>query len=377
MEKDLDDVIYGISKYNNTTGVICYMNSILAILQQTPIFADYILTAQFKNKLKFNDDLSLSDSILFQFYNLLNISHTYDNYNINPDTFRKTITKKNEMWGQHQHQDSQEFLTFLLNSIEEEIAEKIIFIPGRIISPLSSAIENTSENNNNLQNNLENNLQNNLENNLINLIANNCWQNYIKNEFSIIKNLFGGLSHVVITCSYCGNKSHNFDFFQVLQLSIPDNATNIYDCLDEFIKEEQIDVNNMIKCDLCGRLNKSTKQTKLWKLPKILIIQLKRFRVNNYGIINQKINRMIEYPINNLDLTKYTNYNHDCNYNLFGVNCHHSIGPFNSINFGHYTSNVINRFDNKWYTFDDSKKIFEINADTIINKNAYMLFYIK
>ena len=70
MEKDLDDVIYGISKYNNTSGVICYMNSILAILQQTPIFADYILTAQFRDKLiNTNKDLLLSNSILFQFYN--------------------------------------------------------------------------------------------------------------------------------------------------------------------------------------------------------------------------------------------------------------------------------------------------------------------
>ncbi len=358
MDKSLDDVDYGISKYNNTTGVICYMNSILAILQQTPIFADYILTAQFKDKLlqKYPDTSNLTNSILFQFYNLLNISHTYDNYNINPDTFRTTITKKNSMWGQHQHQDSQEFLTFLLNSIEEEIAGKVIFIPGRDIE------ENT----------------NNLETNLINLMSNNCWQKYIKNEFSIIKNLFGGLSHVVITCSYCGNKSHNFDFFQVLQLSIPENATNIYDCLDEFIKEEKVDEHNMIKCDFCGRFNKSTKQTKLCKVPKILVIQLKRFRVNNYGIINQKINNKIEYPINNLDLNKYViNNNINNNYNLFGVNCHHSIGHFNSINFGHYTSKIINRFDNKWYTFDDSKSLIESNEDDIINKNAYMLFYIR
>jgi ubiquitin C-terminal hydrolase len=108
-------------------------------------------------------------------------------------------------------------------------------------------------------------------------MSNNCWQKYIRNEFSIIKNLFGGLSHVVITCSFCGNKSHNFDFFQVLQLSIPENATDIYDCLDEFFKEEQMDKDNMIKCEFCGRFNKSTKQTNLCKLPKVLIIQLKRF----------------------------------------------------------------------------------------------------
>jgi ubiquitin C-terminal hydrolase len=374
MDKDIDDVIYGISKYNNTPGVICYMNSIIAILQQTPIFADYILTGKFKDKLidklidksinkSIDKSTKISNSILFQFYNLLNISHIYDNYKINPDTFRNTISKKDSMWGKSQHQDSQEFLTFLLNNIEEEIAEKVIFIPGR--------------NNINI-----NNI--NINNNLIDIMANNCWQKYIKNEFSIIKNLFGGLSHIIITCSYCGNKSHNFDLFQVLQLSIPNNATNIYDCLDEFTKEEKVDYHNMIKCDFCGRFNKSTKQTKLYKLPKILIIQLKRFRVNNYGIINQKIDTMIEYPINNLQINnlqinnlQINNYNYNYNYKLFGVNCHHSFGHFNSINFGHYTSNVINRFDNKWYCFDDSKQIVELNENEIISKNAYMLFYIR
>ena len=354
MDKELNDVKFGISKFNNS-GVICYINSILSILQQTPIFADYILTAQFKNKLSDNYN-EIFNSIVFQLYNIFNLSHTYDNYNINPDTFRKIVSSKDKIWGYQQHQDSQEFLTFLLNSIEEEISEKIKFIPGRNI----------------------NNIQSNLQSNLLNIMANNCWQQFIKNEYSIIKNLFGGLTHVVITCSYCNNKSHNFDFFQILQLSIPTYANNIYDCLDEFIKEETVDKDNMIKCDFCGHYNKSNKQNKIWKTPKILIIQLKRFKVNEQNR-RIKISKMIEYPIN-LNIQKYiekTNINHkNNNYSLYAVNNHHSIDNQNSINFGHYTSNVINRFDNKWYNFNDSVPLINIKDDEIINKNAYNLFYI-
>ena len=33
----------GISKYRNT-GNTCYLNSILSVLQQTPLFADYLIT---------------------------------------------------------------------------------------------------------------------------------------------------------------------------------------------------------------------------------------------------------------------------------------------------------------------------------------------
>jgi ubiquitin carboxyl-terminal hydrolase 8 len=364
MDTDSDDneIIYGISKYNNKSGVICYMNSILAVLQQTPILTDYILTAQFKEKLleKHPNKKTLIDSVLFQLYNLLNISHSYDNYNINPDAFRKAITKKDEMWGEHQHQDSQEFLTFLLNSVEEEIAEKVEYIPGRNINP-EKIIS--------------------VEQNLINIMATNCWQKYLKNEYSIIKNLFGGTTHVSITCIYCGNKSHNFDIFQVLQLSISNDNKSLEDCLDDYIKEEKMDKDNMIKCNFCGRRNKSTKQTMIWNAPKILIIQLKRFRVNNYGVITEKISNMIDYPITDLDISKYMNNMNikninNNNYNLYAVNNHHSIGSFNSINFGHYTTNVINRYDNKWYKFDDSNSLVEITDEQkLISKNAYMLFY--
>jgi ubiquitin C-terminal hydrolase len=346
MNKQLKDIDFGVSKFHNNSGVICYMNSILAILQQTPILCDYILTGQFKDKIK------STESILFQLYNILNLSHTHDSCCINPENFRKIISLKNDMWAQSQHQDSQEFLSFLLNSVEEELSDKVHFIPGRI-----------------LQN------SNNLQQNLLNLMANNAWHRFIKNEFSIIKNLFGGLNHVNIVCSYCNNKSHNFDFFQILQLSCNNNST-LEECLDEFNTEETVDNDNMIKCDFCGHYNKSTKQTFLWKLPKILIIQLKRFEIKNYRRI--KISKMVEYPIN-LNMNKYIDNNiinkDDYNYSLFAVNNHHSIGNYNSINFGHYTSNVINRFDNKWYTFDDSKKIIEV--DDIVSENAYMLFYIK
>ena len=50
----------GLSKFNNINGVTCYMNSILAILQQIPILSDYIVTGMFKEDLlrnKSNDEI--------------------------------------------------------------------------------------------------------------------------------------------------------------------------------------------------------------------------------------------------------------------------------------------------------------------------------
>ena len=117
---DSDEISLGISKFNNIKGVTCYMNSILAILQQTPIFADYILCTQFKSSLlkHYQDTNKLVDSPIYQLYNLFKLSAENDSYNITPNSFRQAITKKDDMWGMTQHQDSQEFITFLLSKLE-------------------------------------------------------------------------------------------------------------------------------------------------------------------------------------------------------------------------------------------------------------------
>ena len=42
----------------------------------------------------------------------------------------------------------------------------------------------------------------------------------------------------------------------------------------------------------------------IWEAPNILIIHLKRFKKTMYGD-SEKINNMITFPINGLDITKY------------------------------------------------------------------------
>ncbi len=340
------DITYGVSRYANISGVTCYMNSILAILQQTPIFIDYILSGDFKDKLlKKNDISKLQSCVLFQFHNIMSISNTHDNLIISPTTFRDTLKAKNEMWGMHQQQDSQEFLTFLLNSIEEEISEEVVFIPGRI--------------------NEDNESNYNINCSLINILGHSMWQKFIKKEFSIIKNLFCGMTCVTITCNICNNQVYNFDMFQILQLSIQNNNT-LYDCLDKFISQETLDKDNMYACEFCGRKNKASKNTKIWKAPPILVIQLKRFE--SY---RGKITDIIDYPLE-LDLSKYiNNLTTPSKYKLFAINNHIS----NHTRFGHYTSIVKNRLDNVWYEFDDSNVLQKVEEKALVNKNAYMLFY--
>ena len=64
--EDEREIKYGVSKYKNIMGITCYMNSILHILQQLPIFTEYITQAKFK------------DSIISKIENQLKSKH-FDN----------------------------------------------------------------------------------------------------------------------------------------------------------------------------------------------------------------------------------------------------------------------------------------------------------
>ena len=225
-------------------------------------------------------------------------------------------------------------------------------------------------------------------NHSIQILAQINWIQYVKNEYSLIKTLFTGMTRMITECKHCSNQSNNFEIFQTLQLSIPTTSNmqqqfTLDECMEHYISPEILDKDNMMKCNFCFQKNQSKKHTKIWKTPKILIIHIKRFMVNMYGQIGQKINNMVSYPIENLNISKYVDTlspdieMEKTTYNLYAVNCHHNFfsGAINTINSGHYTSLVKNRYNNNWYKFDDNEVNEIYDLSKIENKNAYMLFY--
>jgi len=348
-----DDIDYGVCRYRNTRGYTCYMNSMLAILQQTPLFVDYIVGGKFKV------NGSPQQLLIFQLLKLFDKSLSKDDEIINPIDFYQTVCRKNDMWAEYRHQDTQEFFNFMINTMEEEVAEKVEFLGGLDMKKYK-------------------NDDNDIEIRSILSIVN--WQKYIKNEFSPLKMMFNGMLINTKCCEYCEYKTDNFDIFQCLQLSIPESgSSNIYECLDKFIETEQLDESNKAYCEFCFEHNKSFKTYSIWKTPQILVIQLKRFKMNDYGMVSEKINTTIDFPIEKLDLSKYISNPEEDKYiyNLFGVNYHHSIGRSRRTDFGHYTSAVRSRYDNKWYHYDDDSRVEKLSGNDIINEKAYLLFYLR
>jgi len=356
------DINFGVSKYKNT-GNTCYLNSILHILQQTPLFTDYLVSNKITKFLKLYNleretQYKILDKVYYQLAQLFIASLSNDDCSITPTSFKSTIGKINSIFSDNTQQDSQEFFSFLISRIEEEIGKKVLYLPGRKYNYKQSEF--------------------NIKDNLLRLKALNQWEIFTKNEFSPIKTMFTGLEHHKQICEFCNNDSNRFQIFTSLQIEIPVNneECTLYKCLDYLIKPEKLDEKNKMKCELCYRKNKASKNLHIWKPPKLLVIHIKRFKKDMYGNVSQKMNNRIIFPILNLNIKKYISdkspYKHLSRYNLFGINNHHGY----NIHFGHYTSIVKNRFNNKWYRFNDSNDIKQINSlKEIQNNNAYLLFY--
>jgi ubiquitin C-terminal hydrolase len=160
-----------------------------------------------------------------------------------------------------------------------------------------------------------------------------CGLDRNKKEFSIIRELFIGSITSSIVCEYCNSHAPSFENFITLSLDIPlENNKEKYtltECMDYTFKDEKFDKHNKANCDFCGIKNKSTRKTKLWKTPKILIIHLKRFKMNEYGQQVAKITNQIQYPIKELNLNDYYHenspYKNNSMYDLIGVNIHEEL----------------------------------------------------
>lgn len=370
---------YGMCKYKNIMGVTCYINSILHILQQTPMFMEYISQAKFRDtimnkiesKIEEDDNLEqeelLGDFVIFELFRLFKTSLENDDSVITPNTFKKLIGKKNDMWNEINHQDSQEFFNFLITQLQEEAGTKCEFIPGNIIKN-----SNSDES---------------FDSSIHNILSINSWISYHTREYSPLRNMFDGMLEQSKKCMCCSATSLRYEPFLTFGLSIPikskedmNKSFDIYECLDHLFTEEQLDSDNKITCELCGLKNKAHSKSLLWKTPKILIFHIKRFLVNSFGITTQKITNKVNYPIKDLDLSKYFNpnspYIKNSKYDLYAINLHQAFGYKGNVNSGHYTSIIKNIMNNYWYLYNDSSPVKKIHSkDELQKSDAYLLFY--
>lgn len=315
-------------------GNTCFINSAIQCLSHTDIL-NKILKDKIDNN-KLNNNI---ESLLTREWIELRDLMWSNNCIIKPGRFllkmKRVAKKKNrELFLGYQQNDISEFLIFCLDCFHESIKRNVDM-------KISGKTENETDK-----------------------LAKKCY-NMIKkiynNEYSEIFSMFYGIHISIISSLESNYLNKTPEPFIFLNLEIIGN--NIYDCIDNYTNEEIMPVKLTVN-EESNKKENVKKRILFWSLPNILIITLKRFDNNN-----NKINKNINIPFDDLDLNKYVlGYDNNNIYDLYAI-CNH-IG--NGMDFGHYTA-YIKVKNKRWFCFDDNN-VNEVNVNT---NNAYCLFYIK
>ena len=143
-------------------------------------------------------------------------------------------------------------------------------------------------------------------------------------------------------------------------------TVNLEEILQNFNQIEKLSKDNEWYCPKCKNHQLADKKMEIYSISEIVILHLKRFRNSSH-----KIETLVNFPIENLDLTKFLPSKKDTKYiyDLFAVANH--IGGLHG---GHYFAYCKNCKDNEWYEFNDSN-VDKIDKNRIVTENAYLLFY--
>jgi len=341
MNKYANRGLSGLANLGNS----CYLNSCMQVLSHTYEFNDFLNGGEYKKRLK-----KVADSIILLEWDKLRELLWSTNCTVAPNGFVKNIRKiaqikKRDIFTGYDQNDVQEFLLFMIDSFHNALSREVDMV-------------------------INGNLQN--ETDKLAVTCYTMMQNMYKKEYSEILNIFYGI-HVSEIISNTTNKtlSARPEPFSVLSLSIPAQDTvSLYDCFDLYCEAEVLSHANKN-----AWFNDETKQTEdvqrkisFWSLPKVLIIDLKRWNTTN---LNKNHGR-IDIPLDNVDFSKYVKGYNPASYvyDLYAV-CNHG----GSSRGGHYTAYIKNA-NGKWYIFNDTS-VNEMNKQDVISPQSYCLFYRK
>ena len=181
---------------------------------------------------------------------------------------------------------------------------------------------------------------------------------------------------ILLATSECYNPSEKRHLItnSLNERSQSNNIISLNDALDLFGKNNVLQDDDMWYCSKCQKHQIAKQKLQIYKAPRYLIVQLKRFNVKksydgNETFSGEKNNTFVNYPVKDLDLTKYIVGPDKSNskYDLYGI-----IQHFGSLNGGHYTAMCKNQ--GNWVDYNDSRLEF-VKDNNPISQNAYILFY--
>lgn len=346
-------------------GCICYMISLIQNLYMIPSFRETVLAIQDPKK----NEVPQEDNLLYQFQSIFAFLHQSEQQYFNPQGFTNAFKD----WDGNPtnvliQMDVDEFFNMFMDKLE-------------------FAIKGTPQE-------------------------------------KMIQEHFGGTYANELICKGCPHYSERSEPYLAVNLQVK-NKKSIKDSLDALIDGEMLDGDNSYYCEKCDKKVPTLKRTCIKRLPKHLILVLKRFEFDYDYMQKMKVNDYCEFP-EILNMEPYTQeglarrekaakkeenkdkddeeeanepkYNIDLyDYRLSGVLVHSGYAEG-----GHYYSFIKDREDtvgDKWYEFNDElvkdfdkedletecfggeEKWSDVMGHSIYlkntekHRNAYVLFY--
>eukprot|EP00667_Euglena_gracilis_P003514 EG_transcript_3523 len=331
----------GLSNLGNT----CYMNAALQCLSHTAQLRKYFLSKKFISSVvsRHKDGAQLTMS----FAELIREIWSGQNSTLRPHRVKRAIDEVSKQFAGWTQQDSHEFIACLLDTIHEDVNR--IEKKRQVVVPDSNNRPDHE-------------------------VAEESWKAHLLRENSIIVDVFHGQIKSAVTCGTCSFASVRFDAALGFSLPLPDGDGDVQldSCMDLFTAEERLEDDNMWFCEKCKKKTSSAKQINLFRLPKCLIVHLKRFKYNVYGTVTKKLDNLVEFPVEGWDLRKWLPQQRQEDptvqtlYDLYAV-VHH----FGTASVGHYTSSC--KLGKTWMNFDDSNVM--VGSPSGSSRSAYVLFY--
>ncbi|XP_060885832.1 ubl carboxyl-terminal hydrolase 18 isoform X1 [Labrus mixtus] len=193
-----------------------------------------------------------------------------------------------------------------------------------------------------------------------------------------IQNLYRISVEEHLQCLECNSDQTQTSFMLSLPLHLKDDHDSLESCMASFFEHQELGGRDCCYCNKCETKTPSKKGVKLLSLPRILRVNLKRFR--NYAGTIRKLEGRVTFP-ETFDLSEVLKEafssdftQNDCRYALYAVVVHSGY-----VMSGHYTAYV--RLNQQWYYADDSC-VNQVSWEEVktsyggrYRQTAYMLMY--